>query len=38
MTTKQDSPELAPRYRIGVLNKAFDLLDVLEASGAAHPH
>ncbi|MCA9859405.1 MAG: IclR family transcriptional regulator [Thermomicrobiales bacterium] len=30
MTTHQTEPELAPRYRIGVLNKAFDLLDVLE--------
>ena len=33
MTTHQAHPELAPRYRIGVLNKTFDLLDVLESAG-----
>jgi DNA-binding IclR family transcriptional regulator len=33
MTTERAGPELAPRYHIGVLNKAFDLLDVLEREG-----
>lgn len=33
MTIPSASPELAPRYRIGVINKAFDLLDVLEKDG-----
>lgn len=33
MTNHQASPELATRYHIGVLNKAFDLLDVLEQEG-----
>lgn len=33
MTTPHAGPELAPRYRIGVINKAFDLLDVLEQHG-----
>lgn len=33
MTVQQTDSELAPRYRIGVINKAFDLLDVLEQNG-----
>lgn len=33
MTSQQANPELADRYRIGVLNKTFDLLDVLEVDG-----
>lgn len=33
MSAHQHSPELADRYRIGVLNKTFDLLDVLERDG-----
>lgn len=33
MTMPSARSELAPRYRIGVLNKAFDLLDVLEQYG-----
>ena len=36
MTTRQAVAELAPRYHIGVLNKAFDLLDVLERAWPAH--
>ena len=33
MMTQQAVPELAPKYHIGVINKAFDLLDVLEEHG-----
>lgn len=33
MTTPPATQDLAMRYRIGVLNKAFDLLDVLEQAG-----
>jgi DNA-binding IclR family transcriptional regulator len=33
MTTQSLNPELAPKYRIGVLQKAFDLLDTLERVG-----
>jgi IclR family acetate operon transcriptional repressor len=33
MTAQPTSSELTPRYHIGVINKAFDLLDVLELDG-----
>jgi IclR family KDG regulon transcriptional repressor len=33
MTMQDIDEELAPKYHIGVINKAFDLLDVLEAHG-----
>jgi DNA-binding IclR family transcriptional regulator len=33
MTSHQVDSELAPKYRIGVLHKTFDLLDVLEREG-----
>ncbi len=33
MTTRPEQTDLPPRYHIGVLNKAFDLVDVLELHG-----